>query len=548
MNFRKSFFLLLLLNLYTTTALKSFALNDNEDQEFDEFTFELPEGTVQQPHNRGIIPIFAQFALQNTPDIPTPEKILLTPLYRRTNPIRRRSILDNEIFQNDFHASSSSFTVTPFFNFTYKGCFNGNDTTIKNYLDLLQGDVPEEIEALVVQLMGTNNPDIDDETVETFSSLDIPDILELFGNIKAQEKQLGGMMRYIYDSHNGWKVDVRIPLIWQIYNFFLTQEEQDFISQQPIMKLIGEVADFMPFAKAHLISDKIGIGDTQIRYEIAMTEKLTSSSSIGFSLGIPTAWAFKKGAYGSYFNKKASAPDFELVRDIVQLLENNVDDITDVKKNGGDLGLAALDRLSSVILDHPLGRDNHWTLGIYYKSTLDFTPTIQLRTTAHVICPLPGNENRFIKTRITQKEISAMQALPLTTEEDATFALNTYNKYLLRKLFPQSYSCSIFPGIILMSNSCLTYTYGKWTFAIGSDMWAQTREHLLSIHVDYDKKKTLDSSTIINEYAYQAKTYISIHYHNPESSWMYTFMAGATGIGDRIGDSTTFAFNIQRDF
>lgn len=548
MNFRKNIFLLLLINFSITTTLNGFEFNDNEDQEFDEFVFEAPEGITGQAQTRGeIIPIFAQFAL-NAPDIPTPEKILLTPLYRKTNPMRRRSILDNEIFQTDSYNSSSPFTITPFLNFTYEGCFNENDTTIKNYLDLVQGDVPEEIETLIVQLMGEDNPNVDGQTVATFSHLAIPDTLELFGNIKVQEKQLGGMLRYIYDSHNDWKVDVRLPLIWQIYNFYLTKAEEDAIAQQPIMQLIGEVGDFMPFARAHLISDKIGIGDAQIRYEMVMSERPTSSWSAGVSLGVPTACAFKKGVYGSYFDKKTPVPDFELVRDIVKLLENNIDDITDVKKNGGDLGLAALDRLSSVILDHPLGRDGHWTFGVYYKSTLDFTPQIQLRSATSLICPLPGSENRFIKTRITREQIIAMQALPIATEAEATFALNTYNEFLLRKLFPQSYSCSIFPGIILMSNSCLTYTHNKWIFGIGSDMWAQTGEHLLSIHVDYDKEKTLDTTNLINEYAYQSKTYISVHYHNPESSWMYTFMAGATGISDRIGDSTTLSFNIQKDF
>ncbi len=65
MNFRKNIFLLFLITFSTATILNGFEFNDNDDQEFDEFAFEMPEGINQQPQTRGeILPIFAQFALQ----------------------------------------------------------------------------------------------------------------------------------------------------------------------------------------------------------------------------------------------------------------------------------------------------------------------------------------------------------------------------------------------------------------------------------------------------------------------------------------------------
>lgn len=544
MNFKKSLFLFLIANSIFNLSLHCFALDDREDAELDEFIFdtqELPDTVT----TRAIAPIIAQFALQDN-TIPTPYEVLYQPLYIRTNPIRRRSILDNPLFQQDLHYRTAHFTITPFFDFTDKGCFYSNNTTIKGYVDLVQGDVPEKIETVIKGLMAAGDPGIDADTVATFSSLDIPDTLELFHNIKVQEKQLGFMLRHVYSPHDTWKIDIRLPLLWQIYNFYLTPAEQDVIEKQPLMQLFP-AADFMPFAKAHLISDKIGISDMQVRLEIPLKELPTSSYGVGFSLGIPTACAFKKGVYGSYFDKKTPTPDFDLVRDIINLLEDNFNDLEGVKKNGANLALAALDRLSSVLLDHPLGRDGHWTLGAYYRSRLDFTPQLKLTSTAGFICPFTGTEDRFIKTNITIPEIQTLQAMPVGTDQEANLALGKYNELLLRKLFPQSYKCSIFPGVIFMNNSCLTYTKNKWALSLGSDMWCQTKERLKSIKTDTDIS-TLDTANILNDYAFQSQTYVRIQYHNPASSWTYTITGAYAGLTDRIGSSTTISLNIQRHF
>lgn len=545
MNFKKNFFIVSLLSLCTLAHLNGLEFFDDEVIGLDEFNADTPADMPQAGNTRGIYSIVANFAFTD-PTIPSPNSALL-PLYNATTPIKRRPIFDNELFINDFY-TPASFSITPFGNFTYTCCLAGNYTDVTQYLDLVQGDVPEKIEAIIVSLMNSGNDDIDDATVATFRHLNIPDVLGLFNKMKVQEKQMGTMIRYIYDSNDDWKIDIRIPLIWQLYNFFLTQAEQDTIAQQPMMQLLGLEGDFTRFAKAHLISDKIGIGDTEIRYEVLVNDHETSRWGVGCSLGIPTACAFKKGVYGSYFNPRASKPDFEITRDIIKLLENGIDDITNVKKNGENLGLAVLDRLSSVLLDHPLGRDGHWTLGAYYKSTLDFTPALHLISSAGFVLPLPGTERRFMKTIITRHEIEAMQALPVTTDDEAIVALNVYNELLLRKLFPQSYGCTIFPGIILMSNSCLTYTHNAWTFAIGSDIWAQTREHLLELHMHPDQAQKLDSTTLLNDYAYQTKAYVGIHYNNPESSWMYAITGAATGITNGIGSSVTVSFNVQHNF
>lgn len=544
MNFKKNFFLFLILNILVTFPIRAdFRLEVEDDdglQDLNEFVIEEIE-IPEDAGSRAIIPIFAQYALQNTPDIPTPEELLST-LYKRTNPIRRRSILDSELFKHDLYYPTAPFTITPFASFTHKGCFVENSTTIGSYLDLFQGDVPEKIQDLIIAIMGQGNPGIDAQTVALFSTLNIPDVLELFTAMKVQEKQFGAMLRYIYDIDDNWKIDIRAPLLWQLYHFYLTPSEEAEILDQPIIKSFGP-GDFMPFARAHLISDKIGLGDTQINFERVFYERSTSSCSVGLSIGIPTAFALKKGVYGSYFDKRKDRPDFNLVRDIVKFIENGVDDIDKVKANGSNLGLAVLDRLSSVLLDHPLGRDGHWTLGAYYRSTLDFTPQLRLLSHAGFICPLPGKEDRSIKKIITRADIDALQALPIGTEEEAIFALNAYNDLLLDKLFPQNHRCTIFPGIIFMSNSCLTYTKDKWVFSLGTDMWWQTKEELLS-----KVPSNLDTSCILNDYGYQTSTYIRFQYHNPESAWIYSFMGGTTGLTDRISEATTLSFNIQRHF
>lgn len=545
MNFKKNIFLTLALTFCLNSTLR--ALDNDDILGFDEIDFDYQQ-EIPAEVPRGISQMFTEYALgDDNTLIPSPETILLHPLYLRTNPLRLRYILDNEQWQHDFVPGTTGFIFTPFVDFTYKSNFWRNKTTIDSYLDFAQGDLVEKLEELLKMYIEEKEEDLDDDIVTAFANTDIPDVLELFNKMKVQQKQAGGMLKYIYKPENAsWKVDVRVPLLWQLYNFYLTPAEQKAIEESPLIALLG-AGDFMPFAKAHLISDKFGLGDTQVNVEWVVKDKPTSAASIGISLGIPTAVAFKKGLYGSYFNKKNPRPTFSIVEDVINILETDSDNI-ELKKRGAQLGLQILDRVSSVLLDHPLGRDKHWTLGAYYRSRMDFTSNLQLLGYTGIICPLPATEDRFINHPITHAEVQTLKGLPHETDEESIIALNMYTKLILRKLFPEAYSCTVFPGLIFISNSCLNYTYHNWKFSLGSNTYCQMQEKLMKLKVDSDLKDVLDTSTAFNEYAYQTKNYIRIQYQNPESSWTYAVGASASGISNRIGATSTFCINVQRNF
>lgn len=537
MNLKKyTIFSIILLSFFT-----SFCFLD-DDMELDSLDFVLPEDTQGEMVMRapdGSYQQFANILLNPPPPLPSLDTVLGTDLYKSTKQIRRRSILDTEIIGHNPFYTNNSFQGTLFFNATRSSCLVNDFKTLNRYLDLMQGDLPEKLEDYV-QEYGT-------EYNITFSATDIPDLLGFLGNIKIGEAQIGCMLEYTHIFNEKWSATIKTPLLWQIYFPYLSTQERTNLEKNALINYFDTGTSFMEFARAHLLSDKIGLGDIELRAEYTLYQRPTSLSFLGFSLGIPSKLTLKKGVFGSYFPKD-KLTTLNLEQEFIDpLVADNLDTL---QNNGKKLALSILDHISSVLLEHPLSRDNHWFIGLYSKSSRDFTPNLTLSSVLHCKIPLPRNEHRFIKMPVTRQEITALKAIgnisgtaqEIDSDEEAKKFIAHYQTLLLQKLYPQAYDCTIFPGVMIISTSFLTYKRDNWTFRIGGETWYQTREHLMKLKVDSETQSKLDTKGLLNSYGCQTQTHVGIIYHNPESDWKYTLCGSSTGLTDRMGEMITISF------
>lgn len=477
-----------------------------------------------------------------------PHRLLKNPVYLYTQPLRRREIIDEISFNFPRYNFAKSFSIMPFYHQMSQAQFKRDRTGIKDYIDMSQTDLINTINELALDYDDDDDNDVD------LTSINIPDLLNLFANIKVQERLLGFMFQYTKKFENQWTLSWHFPLLYQEYNYFLTKNEISAIETSDFFKQF-KTGDYWEFVTNHLLSDKLGIGDTRITLEKTIKESSAYRLNIGLDISLPTAFSIKKGVIGAYFDKKTRAPRLDLINDFLEL--NETGNNTQLLKNAEILALQILDRASTLLLEHPLGNYHHPACGIFTRSTLIFSPTVELTSKLRANLLIPVTERRFIKKNISTQELQALYDRhtnpatdtpnidPATVDAD----LARLEEIFIEKFFPESYDVTVMPGLEISSSSQLTYERARWIFYIGTEMWYHTKESFLKIHTDSLTQSTLEIEKAKKEYAYQTKTWIGFDKKKRETSnWQYGARASASGINDGIGDTFTLSFHCVREF
>jgi hypothetical protein len=487
--------------------------------------------------------------------------LLKKPFYFYTQPLRRREIVDEVSLNFPRYHLNRNLIVIPFYNQMSQAQFRRDRTGIKNYIDMQQTDLVNTINEFA-----EDADNFDDGTEEdlTLTNIDIPDLLNLFTNIKVQERRLGVMFQYTKDLESGLHLSLHAPLLYQEYNYSLTNEEISAIENSDFFKNLPQ-GDYWDFATKHLLSDKLGIGDIRISLEQTIKETDAYRLNVGIDLSVPSNFAIKKGVVGAHFDKKKKTPTFNINDDFIELnkLHTQTPGDTSSKdqllKNAEALALGFLDRLGSVLLEHPLGNYRHAGFGPFTRSTMIFSPTVELTSKLRVNLLIPAKERRFIKTKIDPQELDNLHNKYLDADgatdpevgDDAsrTADINRYEAIFLTKFFPESYDVTVMPGLEISSSSQLTYERPKWTISIGGEMWYHTKESFLKVHTDSTTLSKLEIKTAKKEYAYQSKTWVGIDKKKKENSnWQYGIRGSVSGINDGIGDDFTLTFHCIREF
>ncbi|MBA3752355.1 hypothetical protein H0X06_06230, partial [Candidatus Dependentiae bacterium] len=210
--------------------------------------------------------------------------ILREDLYKRTiGPVTRRSLLDEPALLPDYFSQTNQvFTTEIFYNYSPKVYFTQDSPFLSSYIDLNNQNIINEISNA--------------EFIET----DVPNVLGLFSTIKLQQHRVGFMFSY-GKKWNNLVFQARMPLYYQLQNFFLTESEIDQIKNNPFFTTDDAAAPVTPedevrqFALKHLVSDKFGIGDARFSVLAHLFESPCSSVWCGIQSTIPTASAFRRG-------------------------------------------------------------------------------------------------------------------------------------------------------------------------------------------------------------------------------------------------------------
>jgi len=251
-----SFSFILLASLYTTTKIKAFETADLfslidsiESTDTDIFSANSMNYTKELFTPQTTLRAFTRSCASDCDGILEAQNIFAQDLYQFTHPINQRSILDYPEFY--FYACLPCWCgdkiwqpfVHLFYNETHKGNFTRDRTGINSYLSF--------------------------ESIPNFEQfgLDVntPRVLDLFKNLKIQERRAGVMLGGAH-HYEKWFFSFRTPLEYLLRNFFLTPQEVKAIQSDPLFNDLDPATDdaqeVMKFAREHLVSDRIGVGDT----------------------------------------------------------------------------------------------------------------------------------------------------------------------------------------------------------------------------------------------------------------------------------------------
>ncbi len=481
-------------------------------------------------------------AVANLTTLVDAQKVLQNPLYYRSNPPLRRNIIDNPIFQQFVEQGlhGQNFSFKPFATQTFKEYFYDTRSNINYYIDMNQNDANNALNDLLTKI-----EDVD------FEGVNLSNVLGLFNTIYLEERRAGAMFEYV-KSTDTWTLSGRIPFLYAEHNLNMPEEDQLIVQKNLFFSDTG--FDEVDFAREHLISDQVGFGDLRLNFEHLFIDTHKQVFSAGVRATIPTAFAVKKGLYGTNFNVYAPAPAFDLYTDLLLPGMSTPPDqnIPLVQENIQKLGNAIMDRLSTILVQTPLGNNHHLGIGVFTHNKMIFSEKFSLSGLLSAEMLLPANEQRFF---ITYTPVTAFNAFDWDDTNPATGQLSAkldfLNQQFIAKFFPTRYNVSVFPGFIIQSTSAFTYTGRRLDITAGTDLWWHTDERFLTIDAPAEIKnqQIIKKSMAKMGYGYQSMLWFSLEKKfKPGSSWKFGLRGEVTANSFGVGEEWGACLLIQKFF
>ena len=461
------------------------------------------------------------------------ENILKTELYQTTPAPLSRSPLDISILQI-MTIYNNQFKITPFISTVWQQNYTDESCNIDSYINLKLHDI--------ITVLAQNE----------FTTIQVPEVLELFTPLKMQEHTAGFMFQGVKVYDNGWAFTYAIPLQYTLNNFYLTQDEKERIENYPLFAEFN--GDMIDFARNHLMSDRLGIGDTQLTAEYCLVDTYRDFQSIGTTLTIPTAFAFKKGLIGTYFNPDQPAYKLNLYSDLIDpyledIASGTSTNTAEIQQKLENFGLAALNRLSTLTIQRNMGQDYHWAIGSCYRATVHFNDYVSMISKVNFEVKMPSILRRFFLVQATPEEFAQFDWADNNVQVDEKIAF--LNMQFNNMFFPTMYYATIFPGVLFHSTSCLKrhMPAGRWAPMIGLDSWFHSAEHIISINApDYDLAHISKQKSRRGK-SWSSSLWVGIE-KTPSSTsmWNFEFKGYISLLNAGFGDAYGIAFTCEKDF
>ena len=448
-------------------------------------------------------------------------QFIATPLYLHSNEIPSRPVLDLPTLRTFSYFRDHSTWKTSFFYNKMHNMYLVNDSPhIDSYINL---SIPNIISEIV--------------------GIDFPSILSLFQPMKLQERRMGLMFEGT-KPHHKWRLGFKIPLYYLERNYYFTKEEENALRNAPIFTqypLETGSTDESDFIDEHLISDKFGLGDLRISIGYDIAHKSGIDCIVGGELTIPTAVAMGKGLKGQYFKKNIQQPNFDLQEFIIQTGKSNYDY---TKDQGVEFLVGALDRLSALTIDSPLGNYNHVGIGLFGQIKIDspyFNLSIENNTTLEYI--IPHHRKRFF---ILSQNPADFPTDTTGTAEQVEEKILYFQNHLIEKFYPSYLKTKVSPGFIFKATTEFQWRPKQWELMGGLDLWIQSKEKLSHVTAAPDDESRVEIEAARKAFALQAKVLGSITYNTARGSWW----RAAADIGfstTGIGNDYTFVLEYGVD-
>lgn len=471
--------------------------------------------------------------------------ILKKDFYYQTNPINDRSLLDLPVFNSYIDLGCDKYLqwgAKFFYNQTREKYFTQSSPYIGNYLAFLEnkfwGPEVDFLESLK-EYSKDAAKDLGGDIV------DLPTILELFHNIKLEERRVGCMFN-MQNTSGALTVTATIPLYYLERNFFLSHAERDAIAKAPLFQVLGKnsgesdkhkVEDFM---KQHLVNDQFGLGDSRLQFIWLVRESSKISWYLGGEFTLPTAIAFKNGLIGVKFLEKPPQPEFDF--DVFEELREDENQVA--LDYAMIFGTEALNRITRITTNTHLGGEclgvGGLVRGIFHPNeTFDFTQQLRI----HVLAPYYSV--RFFKELKSPSEFDRDYGIREDKNDPVLAAegLDFLTHELIQTLYPQAQDVRVDQNCIVQYDALCHLMYENFVADIGYDFWYKPSEQL-SLTGGLDLPKPLNIPDSLRCPALQNKIFIALTWNRerPKYTWNLGLFGDFTFAQSGIGRDWTVGF------
>ncbi len=464
--------------------------------------------------------------------------LLQEDVYKKTvGPVTRRSLLDEPALMPDYLSQCDNVGIVDlFFNYSPKVYFTKDSPFLSSYIDL-------------------NNQNIINELSNSeFINTDVPSVLGLFSTIKLQQYRAGFFFNY-GKKWNHYALQLRIPLYYLLEHFFLTESEIEAIKDNPFFLTDDAAApvssedEVKEFALKHLVSDRFGTGDTRISFLAHIVDNPCHKLWCGLQATLPTAASFKRGLIAGEFDPEAPTPPFNLQHffDVFNCSPNQALADEVIKRELTDFLVSALDRVSTILINTPLGNGKHFGFGPQLDYRYTYNDYFSTHTYAALEGYTPRSENRFFLIDKNTQNLDRNWRDPAMTGEN----LALLNTLIVETLFPSGVKTIINPGLKFQFNHAFMYTSKHVDLKLGFDYWLQGKESFSACNLTAPYDLPLLIRKGIRPFAHQGKIFGTIGYYNtlcPGTHWYIKGAFDATLFNSGIGKNYTLSIRLGLEF
>jgi len=510
----------------------------DEEDNYD-FMNEYLDTTALDHINKTIDPAEAMSIL-NLINAPA---ILQVPFFLHTNPINKRSLLDQPIFEPDraVFPYSTVCGLTAFMRKTNRSNFTKDSTNLRSYLSLKEDQLISRLQESIANLV---------KLLPQYE-IDIEKIFNLFENMTIEERQAGCMFHFT-KKWNHATLRVLLPFFYQESNFSLTKREQDAIANE---FGVMDPEEEKQFRKAHFISDRIGMGDTRIEIDQRIINRPSVTIRCGAQATIPTAWTWGSGFMGSSFPQPSILPTF----DLDPLFDAFTDPSPAVEQAAFDsvsnFLFDSFDRIAANLIDIKLGNNRHLGIGAYMRTKTplraymnnSFADYISLTNRISIELFLPSIEKRFYINTIDSKAFNDRNFKDLT---QAASNLAFLEEQFIERIFLRAFPTRVQPGAIIRWTNAAYYKGKRYGFSIGTDFWMQTRDSLGKIYTSSSVRQQLNREKAQPPFATQTKIFGSItrKHVTPLTSYFFSIIGDTILTNKGLGQDYSIALNFEASF